>query len=109
MSLNLISKLFKKLRNAKDKNKEKLKIIAKNTFLVKGDIDLHTLEKLLEINLLNNRSITLKEFLEERGAKNGAFHDSFEYKNYVFIPQDINFQSIVIKRQCLNGKPLFYV
>ena len=109
MSLSLISRLFNKLIKVKTKNKEKLKIIAKNTFLVKGDIDLNTLENLLQIDLLNNRSLTLKEFLEERINNNGAFHDSFEYKNYIFIPQDIYFQSIMIKKQCLNGKPLFYV
>ncbi len=109
MSLSLISRLFNKLIKVKTKNKEKLKIIAKNTFLVKGDIDLNTLANLLQIDLLNNRSLTLKEFLEERINNNGAFHDSFEYKNYIFIPQDIYFQSIMIKKQCLNGKPLFYV
>ena len=107
--MSLISRLFNKLIKVKTKNKEKLKIIAKNTFLVKGDIDLNTLANLLQIDLLNNRSLTLKEFLEERINNNGAFHDSFEYKNYIFIPQDIYFQSIMIKKQCLNGKPLFYV
>lgn len=112
MSLNLLVTLinnFKKIFLNKYNKKEKIELIGRDTYLVQGDVELHLIEKLVTIDFSEYRSLTLKEFLEERINNNGAFHDSFEYKNYIFIPQDIYFQSIMIKKQCLNGKPLFYI
>lgn len=112
MSLNLFATLInkaKKLFLNEYSKKEKIKMIGRDTYLVQGDLELLFLEKLITVDFSENRNTTLKEFLEERINKNGIFYDSFEYKNYVFIPQDVDFQNVMIKKQCLNGKPLFYV
>ena len=112
MSLNLFTTLinnFKKIFLNEYSRKEKIKLIGRDTYMVQGDVELQILEKLITVDFSEYNNATLKEFLEERINRNGVFYDSFEFKNYIFIPQDVDFKSIIIKKRCLNGKPLFYV